>query len=100
MNDNKKIGLVATIIAAVFMVVGAICFALILGNGDPSDYKIVDFENADAMSAAKQTTDSVINFSLNMTYIALVIAIVSVCSFLEFIILLITLKVIWLFFMV
>lgn len=81
MNDNKKIGLVATIIAAVFMVVGAICFALILGNGDPSDYKIVDFESADALDAAKSTTESVISFSLNMTYIALIIAVVLVLVF-------------------
>ena len=60
MNDNKKIGLVATSIATFFIVVGAICFELIIGNGDPTDYKLVDFDSAEALAAAQDSADSVI----------------------------------------
>ena len=81
MNDDKKIGLFATIISTVLIVVGAICFMLILGNGDPSDYKIVDFDSVDAMESAASGANSVINFSLNMTYIAMVVAVILVLGF-------------------
>lgn len=81
MNDDKKIGLVATVISAVFMVIGAVCFALILGNGDPSDYKIVNFDSVEALKSAADSAIGVIDFSLNMTYIAMVIAIALVLVF-------------------
>ena len=81
MNDDKKIGLVATIFATFFIVVGAICFALIIGNGDPSDYKIVDFDSVEAMKSAESSAVSVINFSLNITYVALFLAVIFVLAF-------------------